>query len=300
MPNPPMFEKLKKRAKRRVARSGRIAIEVLAATAGALLLACASTFDGHVGILGSEPRASALLFGLGAILILISTLLGLAGRLRLRHLEDELPGLREDADLARRFVLRLIRSELEELTEVANHYSNERISLYRHEPDGFTLVGRFSKCPPFRESLGREVIPDDGGVIGAAWESGVASRTDLPAAGPISGAPNKQWLDAQQRYFGIQSALAASLTMRSQSYTAYRIEASGRDGSEEGAIVFESTVTAEEGTRQGMLIEQADLDGLVKPAAPRLARLLDATRSLSRAELRALLDEQQGPNRPRP
>ena len=246
-----------------------------------LALAASGIVDGHIGLFGWLPSASGVLLALGAIFLLIETFLFARNRNRLHQLEGEQPGLRARAELGEAVPLRLMRDELMALRLAAKHYSNERVSLYRHEPDGFTLVARCSASPPFNESLGREVLPLNRGVLGQAWANNSASRLDLPDAGQNNAAPKKAWLRAQEKYCEIEPEIAAAFTMRSQSYTAFRI--AGADGQGEGAIVFESTValSAGRGGGQGMLMEEGELEPLVKAASPRLTEPAQAQPGLA-------------------
>jgi hypothetical protein len=273
------------------------ALERVPGVIAILALAASGIVGGHVGLFGWLPSTSAVLLALGAIFLLLETYLFNRNRNRLRRLEAEQPGLRARAELGEGLPLRLMRDELLALRLLAKHYSNERVSLYRHERDGFTLVARCSASPPFNESLGRQVLPLDRGVLGQAWADNSASRLDLPDAGQNDAAPKKAWLRAQQRHCRIDPETASAFTMRSQAYTAFRI--AGTDGQGEGAILFESTVALSAGRQggQGMLMEEGELEPLVKAASPRLTELLRVSQVLKRAEIRALLEAQQGPGR---
>ena len=185
-----------------------------------------------------------------------------------------------------------MRLELRGLAETVDFASTDRVSLYRHEADGFTLLGRYSARPGF-EGLGREVLPVGEGVLGDAWEHGRAEQTSLPSSGPEGGAPTQQWLRAQGR-LGLDQATASALSMRTQAYAAFRIGTP--DEEKLGALVFESTLNGAQLQAKGRVPELsvAGLSEAAKGATRRLAALILASRVIERPEVREILTAERG------
>jgi hypothetical protein len=279
----------------RALRALRLVIEIAISVAAAVLLAVGGRVDGHLSLVGARPSKSFVLIGVGAVLLAVEAFLVARNRRAFARLREAVPGLQRRAELGEAAPLRLARVELKVLAEGAHYYSNERISLYREEADGFTLIARYSANPRFDQSLGRTALPLANGVIGKAWEGGSHAIGDLPAPGEGE-EPVRRWLRAQDR-LGIGEEIASVLTMRSQSYAAFRIRTP--DDEAEGAIVFESTAAAADfgGSAVHPLLTVAALEEPVKEASPRLAQLLRETRVLERAEIRRLLEAEQASHR---
>jgi hypothetical protein len=251
---------------------------------------------GHIGIFGWLPSASGLCIGIGLLFAVIAAILRARSASRLRALDRETPGLRERAALGEEVMLRLAREELSSLRALARHFSSERVSLYRHESDGFTLIARCSAAPPFQESLGREVLPLESGILAKAWLEGQASALDLPEAGGVNEPPSDEWVTEQYERFAIEPAIARGFQMRSQSYAAFRLADASGDG--EGVIVFESTLAlANSAEGQRPMMGEEELAPLVAEAGPRLIRLLKTSQSLGRSKVREQLLRTQGPDR---
>jgi hypothetical protein len=289
-----MADVVKAQGRARVLRWAKLGLELALSITAAVALAASGTVGGRIGIFGAEPKASSVLIVAGAILLGIEGMLIARRRLATRQLEAEEPELRRRADLGAAVPLRLMRLELKGLSEKAGFFSNERISVYREEGDGFTLVARFSLRPSFHRSLGRFSLPLEDGVLGKAWAQGSAEISNLPTPGADE-TPNLQWLRAQERSCGISQGDAAGFAMRSQSYVAFRIATPDQEA--QGAIVFESTASiADFGDlvpKPWLTVEQ--LAEPAKEASERLAQLLFDSRSLSREEIRLLLGSQQVP-----
>jgi hypothetical protein len=272
-----------------------IGFEIMLSIAAAVVLAMSGTVDGNIGIFGREPSASAVLIGLGALLLLAGGLLVARRTIPLERLRYEEPTLRKRAALGGAALLRLMRTEVRALAKRARYASNERVSLYREENEGFTLLARYSDRPAFDQSVGRDLLPCGEGVIGEAWDLASAEETELPHPG--SGTlPTQEWLDAQREMCGIDPSIATDFAMRSQAYVAFRIASEDPKG--QGVIVFESTLSAADlsGSDTGPMLSVAELEPHVREASERLARLLIESRPLARDEIRSLLRTQQGPN----
>lgn len=270
-------------------------VGVLLTVAVVLLSAVSGVVEGDVTVLGIEFAWSTLaLMALGPLALVAAVVTARQTR-RFLALESRSRELDARVDTADAAVLRLLRSELERLEAMAGHYSSQRVSLYRREEDQLVLIARRSRRPTYDESLGRFCIPLDQGCVGRAWAEGSAYEPGLPSAGPETGPPTKKWVARQERW-GVPRAEAAALTMRSQTYTAFRIETR-----EErlGVLVFESTLSvAERSSAAGSsptLLTMDELEDLVKDTGERLSILVQASRMLSRDRVKELLCAQQCP-----
>jgi hypothetical protein len=249
--------------------------------------------EGHIGLFGWQPSANGVFIAVGLFFAVLAAILRARSTTRLRSLENEMPGLRERADLGEATLLEFARAELLALRTAAGHFSSERISLYRHEHDGFTLISRCSAAPPFQEDLGRVVLPLDQGIIGEAWRKGSATVLDLPDTGIVGQEASPDWIDAQKDRFGIDPSVCSQFLMRSQTLTAFRLAED--DG--EGVIVFESTLSYATEPSPGPMMRIKDLEPLVEEAGPRLIRILKASQRLDRTAVRTSLARTQGPKR---
>lgn len=272
-----------------------IIFEIALPIAAAVVLAMSGTVEGKIGLIGREPSASAVLIGIGALLLLAAGVLVARRTIPLERLRREEPKLRERADLGGAALLRVMRNEVRGLAKKAGYASNERVSLYREEEDGFTLLARYSARPAFAQSLGRFSLPCTEGVIGQAWDLGSAAETELPHPGNGE-LPNQEWVNAQQERCGVAQSVANGFAMRSQAYVAFRIASDDPKG--QGVIVFESTLSSTDLLETGgsPALSVGELEDSVREASERLAKLLTESRPLAREEIRKLLRAQQGPN----
>jgi hypothetical protein len=131
-------------------------------------------------------------------------------------------------------------------------------------------MARHDRCcgrPRYRESEG---------VLGAAWNRGEAEELDLPAPG-TGLEPTKGWLTRQQK-MGVRDEDARSMTMKSRSYAAIRINYERRLI---GVIVVES----ESPRGVSLATLNACTDSQTK-----LSRLLDHFRVIDPDRLRAAVE----------
>jgi hypothetical protein len=269
-------------------------LTVFLPVAVAVLLAVSGIVKSDFKLRGDEFEIAWLLIAVAGLLAAAEAALVTRRQRRLSQLEAERGRLLARAEAGEASLLHLIRDELIALEAKAHLYSNERISVFRCDGDGFTLIARRSRRPLFDESLGRERYPLDEGVLGRAWADGAAEETGLPAAGAEGQPPRRGWLNAQERRWRVPEAVAECFVMRSPSYAAFRIEVEEHSL---GSIVFESTVSMSEATVAGpspTMRTRAELEPLVKEAGARLASLLEAVQSIAPERVRALLDVQQG------
>lgn len=126
----------------------------------------------------------------------------------------------------------LLEYELQILFEILQFTSNERISVYKHEGQTFTMLGRYSSNPVSCQT-GRGIYPDDQGCIGVAWRDGKAFVDDLPSPG------QQKYFSRLEKEWNINKDVANNLRMKSQSYAAYAIQ-SYNNGRRIAVIVFES------------------------------------------------------------
>jgi hypothetical protein len=264
---------------------------IVIAIGPSILAVAALTTDSHVHIGHRKVAVAPLLIVFGAVLLLLASFWLVRRQRRLDQLERSGADLRGRAESGERALLRLARAELNELRSRLNHYTNERMSLFRCEGNCFTLVARFSAGPNFDRSPGRDSYPLGDGVLGRAWRDGSAHESAFPPAGEAV-QPNRTWLQSQER-LGIPEPTAAAFNMRSRYYAAFRIE--GRDGPL-GVLVIESVVTADEAAERQLkgrafdgstILDHAVVETEVKAASSRLARLLEEARTISAVAIEA-------------
>jgi len=126
---------------------------------------------------------------------------------------------------------------LEVLADELNLDARDRISVYRHADNAFTMVGRHAMLPAF-DKPGRSVYPVDQGVIGSAWRagSGQCIVQDLPDPESEFDAYCARSLEEWQ----IPSDVVQSMTMKPRSVAAFALN-DHLKSSRHAIIVFEST-----------------------------------------------------------
>jgi hypothetical protein len=128
-------------------------------------------------------------------------------------------------------------TRLEVLAEVLHFDARDRISVYRHTGNSFTMVGRFAPLPEL-DKPGRGVYPVDQGIIGAAWRSGDGKCVAQDLPDPILD------LDAycarSRDEWGLSIAVAKKLGMKSRSIAAFALNGHN-NGVRDAVVVFEST-----------------------------------------------------------
>jgi hypothetical protein len=228
------------------------------------------------------------LIGGGLLLLALGAVSGGVRQLHLDRLQRERAEFKEDAEAGARALLRLVFHELEQLRNAAGHFSNERVTLFRCDEEGFILLGRRSARPDYDYARcpGRARYPEDQGCLALAWKDGRSEQTTLPPAGQAK--PwSEDWVQAQAE-LGVPRATAEALTMPSCSYLAYRIE--GRERSL-GVIVFESINTSSqaEQLKSTAALTSETLDPIQKSGSGRLANLLRESEFIPAATVAALL-----------
>lgn len=244
--------------------------------------------DATFEIGGDTDHWVPFLIGGGLILLTLGAVSGGVRQLHLDRLQRERTEFKEHAEAGARALLRLIFHELEQLRLAAGHFSNERVTLFRCDGDGFIVLGRRSARPnyDYDRCPGRPRYPEDQGCLGLAWKDGRSEQTALPPAGQAQ--PwSEDWVRAQTE-LGVPRATAEALTMPSCSYLAYRIEGLERSL---GVIVFESINTSSqaEQLKSTVAITSDTLDPIQKSASGRLADLLRESEFIPAATVAALL-----------
>jgi len=261
-----------------------------------LLLTAAGAIGTSFIVRGNKIEVRWVLICLAGILATVEAIVVARRQASIGDLHGENARLQRRAEAGESAILRFIHEELVGLETRAHLYSAERVSLFRCEGDHFILVSRRSRNPHFDRSPGREHYPCDEGVLGRAWEDGVAEEPSLPKGGASHEVPRRAWQNAQRSRWNIPEAASEKFVMRSESYVAFRIESVDRAL---GVIVFESTVSTKDANQaqgpQSTKRTAAALSSLVKDAASRLASLLKATQSIDVAAIRTLEATHHGP-----
>ncbi|MGJ3234824.1 hypothetical protein [Marivirga sp.] len=117
---------------------------------------------------------------------------------------------------------------------------NDRISIYKHQGDHFTLLGRYATNPNHNKPK-NYVYRENEGLIGLGWANGFAF---------VNGAPNyagngKSYIEFMQERCTqggctITKQRLKKITMHSRSLYVTRINDSGNPNNPDGLIVFES------------------------------------------------------------
>jgi hypothetical protein len=244
--------------------------------------------DATFEIGGDTDHWVPFLIGGGLILITLGVISGGVRQLHLDRLQRERAEFKEHAEAGARGLLRLVFHELEQLRLAAGHFSNERVTLFRWDDDGFIVLGRRSARPDYDYGRcpGRARYPEDQGCLALAWQDGSCEHTTLPPAGKAK--PwSEEWVQGQIE-LGMPRATAEALTMPSCSYLAYRIEGLER---QLGVIVFESINTSSQAEQleSKVVLTSEQLDPIQKSASGRLADLLQECEFIPAATVAALL-----------
>lgn len=266
---------------------------VLVGVAATTLLATASLAVGHYFEFDGKHSWATVMIVAGITLALIS---GLSVVRRQRRL-DQLDAVISRAETAEEVPLAFLNDELIRIRTLAHHLTNERASVFRHDHENrtFVLIGRVSLDAPLAWRGGRFRYPQDQGVLGAAWHRSSAHEPGLPDPGTRE-QPSDEWVSRQVDW-GLTREDAAGLRMRACCYTAIRIE-SEQHGSV-GIVMFESRNSVAQAAESDAhlqhprLLTVDELKPIVDEAAPRLVRLLEATRSIPDERLRRFLNQQR-------
>ena len=137
---------------------------------------------------------------------------------RVNTLEDSLQSAEQSyLDLAHnteQSYFDLFQHQLSILANTALGFDDtERISVYRHDGEAFVMLGRYSKNPEYNER-GRVLYPDDAGVIGHAWHSGVAADDNIPDYATVP----DEYLQYTRSNWGIAEETARNFTMKSRNW----------------------------------------------------------------------------------
>lgn len=111
----------------------------------------------------------------------------------------------------------------------------ERVSVYHHKVDHFSLLCRYSSNPEL-EKKGRPAYPDDQGFIGKGFRENFLHTENLP--NPSSNLD--RYVEEVMKQCAIKKEVLADLSMKSRSYTVYAIE-NPITTKRIAVIVFEST-----------------------------------------------------------
>lgn len=184
-----------------------VAISGIGFAAVGIMLNSGPQTDGVVVFLFSLPG---IIFTVAAIAVVVGSILGAQQIRELRRLKVRLSDLvEEELDYRQHFEHELKIT----LNDSWGHGDTERISVYRHEGSGFSMIGRYSENPEYNEP-GRTIYPADQGVISLAWTKGEAAA-DLP---DFESNPEEYYGALQD--WNIDKATAEQLTMKSTSYVA--------------------------------------------------------------------------------
>jgi hypothetical protein len=112
-----------------------------------------------------------------------------------------------------RIILDALLSQLSNEVGIAN--AETRVSGYSHNGKAFILVGRVSENPKLR-IRGRQIYPEDQGLIADAWQGGQAQCVSLP--GEL-----EAYVVRMERDYNLPPDVTRALTMRPRSLIGIRV-----------------------------------------------------------------------------
>lgn len=128
-------------------------------------------------------------------------------------------------------------NRLKVLAEVLNFDARDRVSVYRHTGNSFTMVGRFAVLPEL-DRPGRGVYPVDQGVIGIAWSRGDGKYVVQDLPDPINSF--EPYCARSRDEWKIPVGVTKKLIMKPRSVAAFTLNGHG-DSVRDAIVVFEST-----------------------------------------------------------
>lgn len=161
-----------------------------------------------------------ILFSLFILLNFVGIAITLWRGRGVRALEDQFEELSNTLGEIQEIYTELFEGQLAIFSgRVLGFEHSERISVYRHERNQFSMVGRYSENPEFSKKPGR-TYPDDVGVICKAWQEGMAEDDVLP--------DYDQDEDAYLRYqtdkWGLDPQVVRCFNMKSRNYVAFALK----------------------------------------------------------------------------
>ena len=196
----------------------------------------------------SQVTDGALALGLvigGSVLIVAGGVGAIVNRKRVARVEDEKKAaeeernaLRDDLAAVAQVSKAVYRSLLSSVARELGLTSQERISVYLHDPGlpTFQLLSRYSPNPLLEAAEGRVVYPDDYGLIGEAWRDGWAEVDDLPD--PIVGC--QQYVAENLARYHMPQVVTEGLAMKSRVLVGLRYPADDLGHVAIGVLIVES------------------------------------------------------------
>jgi hypothetical protein len=184
----------------------------------------------------------ALLLSLGAIIVtLFCAWFGSIGQSKLAKINSDLSDQLEYAEaLIQNFgsdYFDLWDNRLRVLSEVLGFDARDRISVYRHQDNTFTMVGRYAVLPDY-DKPGRGAYPVGQGVIGSAWRAGDGKCVVQDMPDPITDL--ESYCSRSKDDWNLPSAVTKKLGMKSRSVAAFALN-DHTNSTRSAIIVFEST-----------------------------------------------------------
>lgn len=148
---------------------------------------------------------------------------------------DKNKRLNEKIELYKKEYYKLCSNNIFNLFQSFYTTGNDRISIYKHQGDHFTLLGRYAKNPLHNKSKLYDYKENEG-LIGKGWSQGEAI---------ITGAPKwvgngNEYREFMKKKCKITDKRLKGLTMRSQSLYVKTLHDNSTAEDPDGLIVFES------------------------------------------------------------
>ncbi|MFT6948580.1 MAG: hypothetical protein ACJARP_003014 [Vicingaceae bacterium] len=212
------------------------------------------------------------LYILFSILLLIAIIIGAKRNKFNRSINDEIEKneqLKQDIKSYKKEYYKLCSDNIFSLFETFYTSGNERISIYKHHGDHFTLLGRYGKNPNHNRPTDYQ-YSDNEGIIGTGWSNGTAIITGAPKWVGKGSA----YKDFMKERCQITDKRLKDVRMKSQSLYAQTLHDNGTSDDPDGIIVFESLVANK--------VTQEECSRLIQEKERQLLSLLKNMKSLTR------------------
>lgn len=210
-----------------------------------------------------------ILFG---ILLISAIIIGAKRNLHNRNVQTEInknKKLIEDIASYKTEYYKLCSNNIFNLFQSFYTTGNDRISIYKHQGDHFTLLGRYAKNPAHNKPTKYQYIENEG-LIGKGWTEGEAI---------ITGAPKhvgngREYNKFMKERCKITDKRLKKIRMKSQSLYIKTLHDNHTAEDPDGLIVFES--------KSPTKVTKNDCDALIKKSEKEILTLLKNMKSLTK------------------
>jgi hypothetical protein len=155
--------------------------------------------------------------------------------LNVKELELELTTIHKNIEIYKNEYYNLCSDNILNIFSEFYTTGNDRISIYKHQGNHFTLLGRYSENPNFNKPK-QYIYKEDEGLIGSGWSNGKAYIYDAPK---WSGA-GTEYINFMKKRCEITKKRLKQISMHSRSIFVKTINDTTTATNPDGLIVFES------------------------------------------------------------